>query len=72
MHGPVNVRDDNFDDDVFFARNNAKDIARVRVEGFKVDVNNHPAPENVPQLWDAPPVTDIGLYEGQTCPVSVC
>ena len=62
----VDDRDDEFDDDVFFARNNAEDIARVSAEGFEIDYNNYPAPENVPQLWDAPPVTDAHLYEGQT------
>ena len=62
---PVNGSDNTFPDDVFFSRNNAEDIARVRAEGFEVDDDNDPAPENVPQ-GDAPPVTDAGLYEGQT------
>jgi hypothetical protein len=57
---------DNFDDDVFFAQNNAEDIARVRAEGFEVNNDSDPAPENAPQLFDAPTVTDAGLYEGQT------
>ncbi|MBM4179814.1 MAG: hypothetical protein FJ211_10875, partial [Ignavibacteria bacterium] len=65
LQAPVDGRDDNFDDDIFFARNNAEDIARVRAEGFEVDDDNDPAPENVPQLWDAPRLTDAGLYEGQ-------
>ena len=66
MQGPVNARDNDFDDDVFFARNNSEDIARVRAEGFEVDDDNDPAPENVPQLFDNPTVTDAGLYKGQT------
>ena len=65
MQGPVDARDANFDNDIFFARNSAEDIARVCAEGFEVDKDNDPAPENVPQLWDAPTVTDAGLYEGQ-------
>ena len=67
LQGPVDARDNDFDDDVFFARNNSEDIARIRAEGFEVDDDNDPALENVPQLWDnAPLLTDAGLYEGQT------
>jgi hypothetical protein len=66
LQGPVDARDNDFDDDVFFARNNSEDIARVRAKGFEVDDDNDPAPENLPQLFDNPTVTDTGLYEGQT------
>jgi hypothetical protein len=65
LQDPVDASDDNFANDVFFARKNAKDIARVRAEGFEVNDDNDPAPENVPQ-GDAPPFMDAGLYEGQT------
>ena len=54
-------------DEIFFAQNRAKDIARVRAEGFEVDDDNDPAPENVPGLFDVPPeVVDGGLFEGQS------
>ena len=50
---------------VFFARNNAKDIARIRAEGFEVNDDNDPAPENIPQ-GDEPLQIDGDLFEGQT------
>ena len=56
-------------DEIFFAQNRAEDIARVRAEGFEVDDDNDPAPENVPRLFDVPPaaaVVDGGLFEGQS------
>ena len=54
-----------FDDDIFFAQNNAKDIAPVHAKGFEVDNKNEPAPENIPQ-GNMPLVTDAaGLYKGQ-------
>ena len=54
-------------DDIFFAQNCAEDIAHVRAEGFEVDDDNDPAPENVPGLFDVPPVVvDSGLFEGQS------
>jgi hypothetical protein len=54
-------------DEIFFAQNCAEDIARVRAEGFEVDDDNDPAPENVPGLFDVPPaVVDGGLFEGQS------
>ena len=41
-------------DDIYHAQNNAdEDIANVRAEGFLVDDDNNPAPENIP---DAVPV----------------
>jgi hypothetical protein len=49
-----------------FAQNRAKDIAHVRAEGFEVDDNNDPAPENVPGFFDVPPVVDGGLFERQS------
>ena len=49
-------------DEIFFAQNRAEDIARVRAEGFEVDDDNDPAPENVPGLFDVPPVVDGGLF----------
>ena len=52
-------------DDIFFAQNRAEDIARVRNEGFAVDDDKEPAPENVPGLF-TPPVDDAGLFEGQS------
>ena len=51
---------------IFFAQNRAEDIARVRAEGFEVDDDNDPAPENVPGFIDVPPVVDGGLFEGQS------
>jgi hypothetical protein len=54
-------------DDIYFAKNRAEDIARVRNEGFEVDDDNDPAPENIPDPAEAPPVViEAGLYEGQT------
>ena len=53
------------DGDVFFARNNAEDIARIRAEGFEVDDDNDPAPENIPQ-GDEELRIDGDLFEGQT------
>ncbi len=52
-------------EDIFRAGNRAEDIANVRGQGFEVDDNNDPAPENIPTLWDeAPAVND--LYKGQS------
>jgi hypothetical protein len=52
-------------EEIFRAGNRAEDIANVRGQGFEVDDDNDPAPENVPALWDeAPAVND--LYEGQS------
>ena len=54
-------------DKIFFAQNRAEDIACVRAEGFEVDDDNDPAPENVPGLFDVPPaVVDGDLFEGQS------
>ena len=54
-------------DDVYFTQNRAEDIARVHIEGFEVDDDNDPAPENIPAPAEASPVViDGGLYEGQT------
>ena len=53
-------------DGIFFAQNRAEDIACVRAEGFEVNDDNDPAPENVPGFFDVPPVVDGGLFEGQS------
>jgi hypothetical protein len=53
------------DGDVFFAQNNAEDIAQIRAEGFEVNDDNDPAPENIPQ-GNEPVKIDGNLYEGQT------
>jgi hypothetical protein len=53
-------------DEIFFAQNRAEDIARVRAEGFEVDDDNDPAPENIPGLFAVPAVVDDGLFEGQS------
>ncbi len=45
-------------------KNNAEDIAQIRAEGFKVNDDNNPAPENIPQ-GNVPPKMDAGLVEGQ-------
>ena len=50
---------------IFAAQNVAKDIARVHQEGFEVDNNNEPLPENVPANGNVPPANE-GLYEGQS------
>jgi len=62
----VVVENEGIDPEVFDARNNAEDIARVRAEGFEVDDDNDPAPENVPALWDVAPVGNGDLFEGQS------
>jgi len=36
------------DEGIFKSNNNAEDIANVHAEGFDVDNDNEPAPENVP------------------------
>ena len=59
------VGNEAIDGDVFFARNNAEDIARIRAEGFEVDDDNDPAPENIPQ-GDEELRIDGDLFEGQT------
>ncbi len=51
-------------DEIFRAGNRAEDIALVRGQGFEVDDDNDPAPENVPTVLDDTPVVN-DLYEGQ-------
>ncbi len=51
-------------EEIFQARNRAEDIALVRGQGFEVDDDNDPAPENVPAVDEAPPVVN-DLLEGQ-------
>ena len=51
-------------DEIFRAGNRAEDIALVRGQGFEVDDDNDPAPENVPAVDEAPPVVN-DLLEGQ-------
>ena len=64
---PAEATHNIIDDDIYFAQNRAEDIARVRNEGFEVDDDNDPAPENIPAPAEAPPVVNEGgLYEGQT------
>jgi hypothetical protein len=54
-------------DEIFFVQNCAEDIVCVRADGFEVDDDNDPAPENVPGLFVVPPaVVDGGLFEGQS------
>jgi hypothetical protein len=52
-------------DEIFHAGNRAEDIALVQGQGFEVDDNNDPAPENIPALWDEVSVAH-DLYEGQS------
>jgi hypothetical protein len=52
-------------EDIFTAQNVAKDIARIHQEGFEVDDDNEPLPENVPTNGNVPPANE-GLYEGQS------
>ena len=52
-------------EDIFRAGNRAEDIAIVRGQGFEVDDDNEPAPENVPAIWDERR-PDSDLYEGQS------
>jgi hypothetical protein len=64
---PIVAATQTIGDDIFFAQNRAEDIARVRAEEFEVDDDNDPAPENVPGLFEVPPVVvDGGLFEGQS------
>ena len=63
---PIVAATQTIGDEIFFAQNRAEDIARVRAEGFEVDDDNDPAPENVPGFFDVPPVVDGGLFEGQS------
>ena len=54
------------DDAIFNLRRTAKDIVMVRNQGFDVDDDNEPVPENIP-TGDAPPVNNNnGLYDGQS------
>jgi hypothetical protein len=50
--------------DSFQLGNRVEDIAIARHQGFDVDDDNEPAPENVPQANDVAE-TDTGLYPGQ-------
>ena len=53
------------DPQVFLSSNWAEDIALVCNQGYNVDDDNEPAPENIPDN-DAPlPVENKGLFEGQ-------
>ena len=53
------------DESVFNAGNRAEDIARVRNEGYEVDDDNDPAPENIPAAGSQVN-NNGGLYEGQS------
>ena len=50
---------------IFQSRERVEDIARVREEGFEVDDDNDPAPENIP-VGAPPAVSTDGLYQGQS------
>lgn len=50
------------DESVFNASNRAEDIARVRNEGYEVDDDNDPAPENIPAAGSQVN-NNGGLYE---------
>ena len=50
---------------IFDAENCAEDIARVRAEGFEVDDDNDPLPENIQGNAPAIEVAADGLYAGQ-------
>ena len=66
---PIIAATQTIGDEIFFAQNRAEDIACVRAEGFEVDDDNDPAPENVPRLFDVPPAAAVvngGLFEGQS------
>ena len=64
---PVVATHNTIDDNIYFAKNRAEDIARVRNKGFEVDDDNDPAPEKIPAPAEVPPVViNGGLYEGQT------
>ena len=67
---PAGADDDDaptaIDDAIFNLRGTAEDIAIVRNQGFDVDDDNEPVPENVP-TDDGPTVDDNnGLYDGQS------
>ena len=53
------------DPEVFTASNCAEDIALLRNQGYDVDDDNEPAPENVPDATALPPLDNAGLFEGQ-------
>ena len=53
------------DPQVFFASNRADDIALVRNQGYHVDDDNEPAPENTPDTTAPLPLDNAGLFEGQ-------
>jgi len=63
---PIIAATQTIGDKIFFAQNHVEDIACVCAEGFEVDDDNDPAPENVPGLFEVPPVVDGGLFEGQS------
>jgi hypothetical protein len=63
---PVVDTNNIINNNIFTAQKRAEDIARVHNKGFEVDDDNHPAPENVPGLFDAPLIVDSGLFEGQS------
>ena len=64
---PIVAATQTIGNDIFFAQNRPEDIAHVRAEGFEADDDNDPAPENVPGLFEVPPVVvDGGLFEGQS------
>lgn len=52
------------DPQLYFATNRAEDIAMVRNQGYNVDDDNEPAPENIPEEA-APTIDNEGLFPGQ-------
>jgi hypothetical protein len=63
---PIVAATQTIGDKIFATQNCAEDIARVRAEGFEVDNDNDPAPENVPGFFDVPLVVNGGLFEEQS------
>ena len=53
-------------EDIFQSGNRAEDITNARGQGFEVDDDNDPAPEDVPDASDAAPAAHDNLYEGQS------
>ena len=53
------------DHKVFLSSNQAEDIALVCNQGYYVDDNNKPAPENVPGTTAPLTVDNAGLFDGQ-------
>ena len=57
-------QDENIDGSVFRSGNGADDIANVRNQGFEVDDDNEPVPENIPVDGNNSP--QVVLKDGQS------